>query len=526
MKVEFDPERDYYAVLGVLPDADEHTIRRAYRHLARRYHPDAVAQRTDQPEPAEQAGQAEPAVEDHAPAPPIYVERFHEIQQAYELLTDPQQREAYDYWRHQQGLDRPPAFVLSTILSHDLLPCLGESQSLYVLVKIAAAEGIESRRMPLNLCLVLDRSTSMKGARLQQVKEAARYIVDQLGDNDILSVISFSDRAETVVPGQWPPDKVAARAAIGRIQADGGTELLQGLKAGLEEVSRWRRDDMFSSLILLTDGQTYGDDQACLEEAGWAGVQHIQLVTMGIGPDWNDDLLDRMAGLSGGMSLYIDSASKISHVFQEQLRSLGDIFAQDLALLIHCGEGVEVREIYRISPQIAPLQMADDQVALGMLEKQHSQVLLLELLAAGQQPGRVRLLQLALEGTVRGVSDHPVRIQRDVAVTFTADLAHAMGQTGRLPVPPDIVTAMGKLTIYKMQVRAMAEVETGQIDTAVNRLKTMATRLLNIGETELARAALLEAGYLAQTGSLSNEGRKKLRYGTRGLTIVPKEVRL
>ena len=72
----------------------------------------------------------------------------------------------------------------------------------------------------------------------------------------------------------------------------------------------------------------------------------------------------------------------------------------------------------------------------------------------------------------------------------------------------------------------MAEVETGQIDTAVNRLKTMATRLLNIGETELARAALLEAGYLAQTGSLSNEGRKKLRYGTRGLTIVPKEVRL
>jgi len=83
---------------------------------------------------------------------------------------------------------------------------------------------------------------------------------------------------------------------------------------------------------------------------------------------------------------------------------------------------------------------------------------------------------------------------------------------------------MGKLTIYKMQARAMAEVETGQIDTAVNRLKTMATRLLNIGETELARAALLEAGHLAQTGSLSGEGRKKLRYGTRGLTIVPKEV--
>ncbi|MFZ1948026.1 MAG: hypothetical protein WAW06_10815, partial [bacterium] len=143
----------------------------------------------------------------------------------------------------------------------------------------------------------------------------------------------------------------------------------------------------------------------------------------------------------------------------------------------------------------------------------------------GQQPGRTRLLQLELEGGVPAVSDHPVRVQQDVAVTFTADLAHATGQTGRPPIPPEIVMAMGKLTIYKMQARAMAEAETGQIDMAVNRLKTMATRLLNIGETELARAAFLEAGYLAQTGSLSSEGRKKLRYGTRGLTIVPKEVR-
>ena len=198
MKLEIDPERDYYAILGVPPDADEQTIKRAYRQLARRYHPDAAARRTDQPEPAGQADQAEPTVEDGSQAPASTVERFREIQEAYELLNDPQQREAYDHWRRQEGLDRPPAFVLSTILSHELLPCLGESQTLYVLVKISAAEEIESRRMPLNLCLVLDRSTSMKGARLQQVKEAARYIVDQLGDNDILSVISFSDRAEIV----------------------------------------------------------------------------------------------------------------------------------------------------------------------------------------------------------------------------------------------------------------------------------------------------------------------------------------
>ncbi|MBN1139969.1 MAG: hypothetical protein JXM73_25595, partial [Anaerolineae bacterium] len=212
------------------------------------------------------------------------------------------------------------------------------------------------------------------------------------------------------------------------------------------------------------------------------------------------------------------------HAFQQQIRTMGDIFAQNLALLVHCGEGVEVREIFRIAPQISPLRLDDELVALGLLEKQQSQVVLFELLVSSQQPGRARLLQFALEGTVPAVGQHAVRVQQEVAVTFTPDLAGAAGQIGRPPISPDIVTAMGKLTIYKMQARAMAEIETGQIDAAVNRLKTMATRLLNIGEAELARAALLEAGHLAQTGSLSGEGRKKLRYGTRGLTIVPKEV--
>jgi Ca-activated chloride channel homolog len=522
MKLEIDPKRDYYAILGVPPNADEQAIKRAYRQLARRYHPDAIARRTDQAEAAEQVEQADGSEAQGAAGS---AERFREIQEAYELLNDPQQREVYDHWRHEEGLDRPPAFVLSTIISHELLPCLGESQSLYVLVKISATERVESRRMPLNLCLVLDRSTSMKGARLQQVKEAARYIIDQMSDADILSMISFSDRAEVVVPGQWPVDKAAARAAISRIQADGGTELLHGLKAGLEEMSRWRRDNILNSLILLTDGQTYGDDQACLEEAGWAGTQHIQLVTMGIGPDWNDDLLDRMAGLSGGISLYIDSAAKISRTFHEQIQTLGDVFAQNLALVVHCGEGVEVREAFRIAPQISPLRLDNGQVTLGLLEKQQPQVVLLELLVDSQQPGRTRLLQLALEGAVPAVGDHMVRVQQDVTVTCTPDLSGITGQVKRPPVPPDIVAAMGKLTIYKMQARAMAEIETGQIETAVNRLKTMATRLLNIGEADLARAALLEAGNLAQTGSLSGEGRKKLRYGTRGLTIVPKEVR-
>jgi len=96
---------------------------------------------------------------------------------------------------------------------------------------------------------------------------------------------------------------------------------------------------------------------------------------------------------------------------------------------------------------------------------------------------------------------------------------------GGVEIPATIVTALGKLAIFKMQERAMDDLQEGRVSAATQRLETMATRLLNLGETDLARAALLEAGRLARTGALSAEGRKKIKYGTRSLSILPKEIK-
>jgi Ca-activated chloride channel family protein len=491
--IEF--EQDYYALLNIPPDADEREIKRAYRHLARRYHPDTTTEENP-------------------------VERFREIQKAYECLIDPIQREAHDHWRQQQGLDRPLPLNVRVTPSQSNVLCLGESQVLYVLVEISASEEISGYRLPLNLCLVLDRSTSMKGARLQQVKVAARYIADQMGPNDVLSVVLFSDRAELILPGRRGIDKQAARAAINSVQSGGGTELLQGLTMGLKEVQRWQDKGMQNHLILLTDGQTYGDEDGCREMAKLAGRLNISLTLMGIGSDWNDNLLDEMARLSQGASssIYIDSNTKIAKAFHDQVVSLGNACAHNLSLSVHHGEGVSTRDIFLVSPETTRLSLVDDRVLLGSLEKQQPRAVTLELLVGSHTPGVHRLLQVEVQGTVPSAGLQPLRTRQAVDVTFVT----ALGR--QLPIPSDIVSAMGKVAIFKMQERAIEEIDMGQIEPAVSRLKTLATRLLDIGETELARAALLEAGRLAQTGSLSAEGRKKIRYGTRGLRILPKEV--
>ncbi|MGD9047530.1 MAG: VWA domain-containing protein [Anaerolineae bacterium] len=491
--MEFD--RDLYAILGVPSDADERTIKQAYRQLARRYHPDSSEDEAD-------AG------------------RFHDIQQAYELLMDPLQREAHDHWREQRGMIGTAPLLLRVTTSQSVLPSLGESQILYTMVELAASDKIESQRLPFNLCLVLDRSTSMKGGRLQQVKEAARYIVEQMEGNDVLSLITFSDRAHLVLPGQRGIDKVAARMAVNGIQSGGGTEIFQGLKLGLEQVQDWHDSESISHLILLTDGQTYGDEEECLEMAKLAGEKKISLTLMGVGADWNDKLLDEMARLSGRpeASVYVDSTSKIAQAFHDRIHGLGNIFAHDLVMSVNLAQQSALKEVFRVSPQINRLYATDGQVSLGSLEKETPQAVMLEMTVPSLSPGEHRLFHIDVEGLVPAVGPQVVRAQHTVTLPFNLEL----GRRG--PVPPDIVSAMGKLAIFKMQERVMQDIEQGDLEPAVARLKTMATRLLDIGEVELARAALLEAGRLSQTGNLSSAGRKKIRYGTRELTIVPKEV--
>ena len=149
-------------------------IKRAYHRLARRYHPDT------------REGAAPTAL-------------FHQVQEAYAVLGDVDSRRAYDRQRKELGLSDDVALVWNFLLSREHLYAAYSRQMLYALIEIEPAATSESHRLPLNLCLVIDQSTSMKGARLQHVKEAARQIVSELQEEDALALVAFSDHAEVLL---------------------------------------------------------------------------------------------------------------------------------------------------------------------------------------------------------------------------------------------------------------------------------------------------------------------------------------
>jgi len=266
---------DFYRVLGVSPNAGDDEIKNAYRLAARRFHPDV----------------------NKAPGA---VALFRDINAAYETLSNPLKRGQYDQTIMQQ-LQRAPALQLQAYLSRSYIPRQSGDQLLYAFIKIRPLlEMSMSSSAPLNLALVIDRSKSMAGRRLQNVKAAARRIVDSCSREDILSVVAFSDRAEVVVPAQHVIEPLQINSLISTIRADGATAIFAGLQLAMAQLERNRDTKYVNHIILITDGRTYGDEQECLALASRAHSRGVSISGMGIGEDWHDSFLDELAGATGG----------------------------------------------------------------------------------------------------------------------------------------------------------------------------------------------------------------------------------
>jgi hypothetical protein len=219
--------------------------------------------------------------------------------------------------------------------------------------------------------------------------------------------------------------------------------------------------------------------------------------------------------------------TKVAAVFRERIHSLTAVAAQNMCLDVRLPDGVFLQEAFRVSPRLERLSVREGSIRLGQLDGEQPCVLILELLLNRGLSGKMYVTQLALGADVSGGSGSVddasstvshVTLQENVEIEFVDEVDPSDS------VPPNIVSALGKLAIFKMQEKTMEDLDRGEIEQASQRLETMATRLLNIGENELAKAALLEAGRLTRTGHLSPEGRKKIRYGTRGLSMLPKEI--
>jgi len=486
------PRLDYYALLGVSRDATVEEIKRAYIESAQRLHPDKN----------KAAGETE---------------LFLGVQQAYEVLSNPKRRSQYD--ATLPAAEQPPAlpYEYRILYSRPSLVRLDEPQMLYVVLELRAPpEARKTTAPPLNVALVLDRSTSMQGEKLDVLKSAAIQVMRNLRPQDILSVVTFSDRAEVIIPAAYHQERSRLESRIHMIQPAGATEIYQGLEAGVKEVMRSLDSKRINHLILLTDGQTYGDEQQCLDLATRLAENAIGISCLGLGGDWNDIFLDVLSTRTGGSASHISDPQDIKRLLLEKFNALAQVFAEEINLEFKPVEGVDLSSVFRLQPDPSPVPTDGKPIHLGTILQDTSTRVLFEYII---QPKAVQSEKLAfMDGTLRvSISSNPLPVpplrlalQRPVTDSPEAD-----------PPPPEVLHALSRLMLYRMQERARIEIEKGNIHTATRQLETLASNLLAQGERSLAQTVMLEVDFLQKQHALSDEGGKKMKYGTRALFLAP-----
>lgn len=493
MNFEIDP----YTLLGLSPNASAQEVKAAYRRVARRLHPD---------------------VNQNSPGAAV---QFQDINWAYETLSDTQRRREWDSRLSDRlGVDNNFYFMLRVTPSKRAVAPLHEPQVTYLLAEIipdpsARTQQQTRRETRLNLTLVLDHSNSMNGTRMDKVKIAAHQIIDQLNNHDILSVIAFNDRAETIIPATPVSDKPALKAKISMIIASGGTEIFKGLSDGVAQNRRFLAPKFVNHVVLLTDGNTYGDHDACLELANQAQKEGICISAMGLGQEWNDEFLDQLAAATGGTSTYINSAGAVIRFLNDHVRNLSDAFAERMLLSVAPDPDIVFESAFKLAPQPQPLPISEGYIPLGSLQAARPISVLLQFQMPGDMAAEFRsLARLVVVGDILDNRHQRFQALSDVSLEVTPT-----------PVPEDpppvILDALGKLTLYRMQERAQQALDSGNVHEATRRLENLATRLMAMGEENLAMQALSEARRVAHTNALSDKGRKTLKYETRHLLIGP-----
>ena len=409
------------------------------------------------------------------------------------------------------------AIQLQVTLNKPAIPVTSTQQLVYVLIEAKPTEVISQTRMSLNFGFVLDHSGSMRGAKIERLKEAVTLALTKMAPDDLVSVTIFNDSAEVIAPNAALSKQVGLRDKIQRIRAGGGTQMARGMSLGLREVYRAFDPNRVNQVLLLTDGQTYGDEAQCRKLAKEAGEHKIPIQALGLGDDWNENLLDEVGSLSGGGSDLVESADEIVPLFSQTVERSQKAVVRNALVILRLVAGVVPRQVWQVLPMIAnlgytPIGERDVQVPLGELDAEQGKALLVELLLPARPAGRYRVAQaeVTYDLPLQNVSGASVR--SDVVIRYTTDPQEAQQYDAR------IMNLVEKLTAFRLQTRALEEARLGNVLGATQKLRAAATRLLELGEVELAEAAQQEAKNLEQTGQMSSSGTKKLHYQTRKLT--------
>lgn len=319
------------------------------------------------------------------------------------------------------AMGAPPGGVSLEVIPGNRYALSTSNGRQHILCQVSASGMMTGRRLPLNLALVIDRSGSMEGEPLEYVKRACAHVVDLLEPSDILSVVTFEERVDVVMPARRVVNKALIKEHINRIEPGNTTNLFDGIIAGAQQVASARSDAYVNRMMVLTDGDpTTGvkDFSSIVGAVAEQKSRGITVTALGFGPDYNEELLAGMARRSGGNYYYISRPELIPEVFRKEMEALLTITAKNVRLRLTLSRWVQVRQFFGYQPSFGNRTA---EVMLPDLERGAAISALVELELGRRPAGSYRVARAELAYDDCAGNQQSTRLDQDVVVEFVTD---------------------------------------------------------------------------------------------------------
>ncbi len=370
----------------------------------------------------------------------------------------------------------------------------------------------DRERTPANVAIVLDRSGSMEGEKIEKAKDAAIMALDMLDDRDIVSVITYSDTVSVLVPATRVSNRRNIRGMIRSIYADGSTALFAGVSKGADEVRKFFDRNKVNRVILLSDGlaNVGPDSPAALGDLGASlGKSGISVTTIGLGLGYNEDLMVRLAQKSDGNHAFVENSRDLARIFEYEFKDILSVVAQDVEIEVRCHPGIRPIRVVGREADIFGNQVL---ASINQLYSEQEKYLLLEVEVDPQADGTsLRAADVSVQ-YANMVSKATETLAGKANVKFTRSRETAEINVDRETMEAAVLQVATEKNEQAVQLR-----DEGKIDEAKKILE-------NNAEYLKANAAALGSEVLEDYGAMNEQdastleseeewkaGRKKMR---------------
>ncbi len=384
----------------------------------------------------------------------------------------------------------------------------------YLLIEAVPSISTGLRSLPLNISLVIDVSGSMKGQKIRYAVEAAKLVVTSLTEDDCVSIITFSDEAQAIVPSTKGSNKAAIFSALDKIRTLSGTRMQHGMEMGIREMRKAGFSGKANRMIILTDGETEGEEW-CRTIALQEKDNNVVISTLGIGEKYNEYLLDDISSATLGNFFHLKTPEQISDIFQSEISSASAVALSNVTLRLNLLNDVKLESIDRIFPSSVKLQpRIEDEgntisIDVGNLKKDEPAVFGAKLKLPARPAGQITIARAAITYSIPSLHIKDKVETRDIIVEYTGsqDLCGS--------VDSEVIGYFNQLNAQGLVEQAVTEARSGNAAAAARSLTQAHAITERLGNRPLTQTIEQTIEELEQKGMLSADGVKTIKAGSR-----------